>query len=114
MKIFSLLSSAHGSKVTRIFIAGGGKGLGSRLPYPSPLNRPVARKAKNVNWRAGASLPSRPTGAIFLSIIIGERERAYLVVQLARFFGIYIYIYIYIDIYPALMYAVMFYLASGS
>ena len=27
----SLLSSAHGSKVTRILIAGGGKGLGSRL-----------------------------------------------------------------------------------
>ena len=38
--------------------------------------------------------------------IIGERERANLVVQLARFFGIYIYIYIY---HPALMYAVMFY-----
>ena len=37
------------------------------------------------NWRAGASLPSRPTGAIFLSII---------------------YLYIY---HPALMYAVMFY-----
>ena len=34
-----------------------------------------------------------------LLVIIGERERAYLVVQLARFFGIY----------PALMYAVMFY-----
>ena len=34
-----------------------------------------------------------------MSIIIGERERANLVVQLARFFGIY----------PALMYAVMFY-----
>ena len=33
--------------------------------------------------------------------IIGERERANLVVQLARFFYIYIY--------PALMYAVMFY-----
>ena len=38
---------------------------------------------------------------------IGERERAYLVVQLARFFCLlYIYIYIY---HPALMYAVMFY-----
>ena len=37
--------------------------------------------------------------------VIGERERANLVVQLARFFYIYIYIYIY----PALMYAVMFY-----
>ena len=33
--------------------------------------------------------------------LIGERERANLVVQLARFFYIYIY--------PALMYAVMFY-----
>ena len=32
-------------------------------------------------------------------LVIGERERANLVVQLARFFGIY----------PALMYAVMFY-----
>ena len=40
------------------------------------------------NWRAGASLPSRPNGAIFL-YIIGERERANLVVQLARFFGIF-------------------------
>ena len=39
--------------------------------------------------------------------VIGERERAYLVVQTARFFCIYIYLYIYI--YPALMYAVMFY-----
>ena len=36
-------------------------------------------------------------------VIIGERERAYLVVQTARFFYIYIYLY------PALMYAVMFY-----
>ena len=36
-------------------------------------------------WRAGASQPSRTTGTIFL------------------------YIYIYICIYPALMYAVMFY-----
>ena len=36
-------------------------------------------------------------------VVIGERERANLVVQLARFFCIYIYIY------PALMYAVMFY-----
>ena len=36
-------------------------------------------------------------------MIIGDRERANLVVQLARFFYIYIYIY------PALMYAVMFY-----
>ena len=35
-------------------------------------------------------------------IIIGERERAYLVVQTARFFCI-------LYIYPALMYAVMFY-----
>ena len=35
--------------------------------------------------------------------LIGERERAYLVVQTARFFYIYIYLY------PALMYAVMFY-----
>ena len=35
--------------------------------------------------------------------IIGERERANLVVQLARFFCLYIIIY------PALMYAVMFY-----
>ena len=35
---------------------------------------------------------------------IGERERANLVVQLARFFYIY-----NIGIYPALMYAVMFY-----
>ena len=35
----------------------------------------------NYNWRAGAGLPSRPNGAIFL----------------------------YIYIYPALMYAVMFY-----
>ena len=39
------------------------------------------------------SEPSRTTGAIFL---IGERERAYLVVQLARFFCIILYIYIYI------------------
>ena len=36
-------------------------------------------------------------------MFIGERERANLVVQQARFFYIYIYIY------PALMYAVMFY-----
>ena len=36
-------------------------------------------------------------------LVIGERERAYLVVQTARFFCIYIYLY------PALMYAVMFY-----
>ena len=36
-------------------------------------------------------------------MVIGERERANLVVQLARFFYIYIYIY------PALMFAVMFY-----
>ena len=36
--------------------------------------------------------------------LIGERERAYLVVQTARFFcALFIYIY------PALMYAVMFY-----
>ena len=41
------------------------------------------------------------------STIIGERERAYLVVQTVRFFYIYIYLYIYI--YPALMYAVMLY-----
>ena len=38
-----------------------------------------------VYWRAGASLPSRPNGAIFL------------------------YIYLFIYLYPALMYAVMFY-----
>ena len=37
------------------------------------------------DWRAGASLPSRPNGAIFL------------------------YIYLFIYLYPALMYAVMFY-----
>ena len=37
------------------------------------------------SWRAGASLPSRPNGAIFL------------------------YIYLFIYLYPALMYAVMFY-----
>ena len=41
--------------------------------------------------------------AFFQNKLIGERERAYLVVQTARFFCIYIYIY------PALMYAVMFY-----
>ena len=39
-----------------------------------------------------------------MSNLIGERERANLVVQLARFFYIYVYC-----IYPALMYAVMFY-----
>ena len=38
-----------------------------------------------------------------LNDVIGERERAYLVVQLARIFCLYIYIY------PALMYAVIFY-----
>ena len=36
-------------------------------------------------WRAGASLPSHATGPNFL-YIIGERERAYLVMQLARIF----------------------------
>ena len=41
------------------------------------------------NWRAGASLPSRPNGAIFLYI--------------------YLFIYLFIYLYPALMYAVMFY-----
>ena len=44
------------------------------------INRPLRMRAE-VNWRAGASLPSRPNGAIFL----------------------------FIYIYPALMYAVMFY-----
>ena len=44
------------------------------------------------DWRAGASQPSRTTDTIFLyNIIVGERERANLVVQLARFFYIYIY-----------------------
>ena len=38
----------------------------------------------------------------FCSYVIGERERAYLVVQTARFFCTLFY--------PALMYAVMFYL----
>ena len=43
----------------------------------------------NDYWRAGASQPSRTTGTIFL-YIIGERERANLVVRLARFFYIYV------------------------
>ena len=47
------------------------------------------------NWRAGASQLNRTTGTIFLVYIIGERERANLIVQRARFFW-YIYIYIYI------------------
>ena len=46
-----------------------------------------------------ASLPSRLNGTIFL-FIIGERERANLVVRLARFFYI-LYIYIYISNFRA-------------
>ena len=46
------------------------------------------------NWRAGASQLNRTTGTIFLIYIIGERERANLIVQRARIFC-YIYIYIY-------------------
>ena len=45
------------------------------------------------NWRAVASQPSRTTGTIFLYkliYIIGERERANLVVRLARFFYFYV------------------------
>ena len=48
-------------------------------------------------WRAGASQPSRTTGTIFL--FIGERERANLVVRLARFFCLFIY---YMCLPPAL------------
>ena len=47
-------------------------------------------------------LLTKSSGACLLWLpFIGERERANLVVQLARFFCIYIYIY------PALMYAVI-------
>ena len=35
-----------------------------------PLAKNVMHSPSN-NWRAGASLPSRPTGAIFLSISSG-------------------------------------------
>ena len=40
-------------------------------------------------------------------IIVGERERANLVVQLACFFYIYIYIFMYV--YPGAAHTVMFY-----
>ena len=53
-------------------------------------------------WRAGASLPSRPTGAIFLSIYLCMSREICTVPSLYRpsTDGL---------IYPALMYAVMFY-----
>ena len=43
--------------------------------------------------------------------IIGERERANLVVQPARFFHLFIYIYIYMD--DAVAHTVMFYVSSN-
>ena len=85
--------------------AGGGVGMPSLLDWRENFLHHVHLEVlKEILLKC---IQTRSTGN--LRKVIGERERANLVVQLARFFYIYIYVYMYIGIYPALMYAVMFY-----
>ena len=58
-------------------------------------------KVQNPRHKMQVALLAEPKTPLESSVFIGERERAYLVVQTARFFCTLFY--------PALMYAVMFY-----
>ena len=87
---FTILSLCTSHHIKFIIIA-----LSSYLLCTECAERQLVLKVQKPSTHAPVgSLPLAKNAKHSSSIIVGERERANLVVQLARFFYIYIYIYI--------------------